>query len=400
MDMKRLAIMRIMPAIAMMAAAVIFASCSGGGGMKMGDDEYTVVPAATTTAELTTSHPAVIRGLRDIEIRPQVSGFITKLCVGEGATVQKGQPLFIIDKTRYAASERQAAAAVQMALSGVNTAELSFKQKTILHEKNIISDFEYSAAEDQLLSARAGLAQAEAALVSARQALSFCTVTSPADGVIGTFPYREGSLVGPQSREPLTTVSDIDKMYVYYSMTEKELLKYTRDGLSAAAIAEDMPEVELRLSDGTIYPQKGKVDAISGVIDSGTGSVSVRAIFPNNEKMLRSGGTASVISPLTMEDVIAIPQEATQEIQNKKFVFILMDDNTIQSRNIEVYPLDNGQEYIITSGLGQGEKYVVEGVQKLHNGMKITPITPAQRQEKFHKNLRQQNEGDIASAFK
>lgn len=398
--MKRLEFSKFVPAIIMMAAAIAFTSCSSGGGMKMGDEEYTVVPAARTTARLTTSHPAVIRGLRDVEIRPQVSGFITKLCVEEGATVRKGQPLFVIDKTRYAAAERQAAAAVEMARSAVNTAELSFKQKTMLHEKNIISDFEYSAAEDQLLSARAGLAQAEAALVSARQALGFCTVTSPADGVVGVFPYREGSLVGPQSREPLTTVSDIDKMYVYYSMTEKELLKYTRDGLSAAAIAEEMPDVELRLSDGTIYPEKGKVDAISGVINAGTGSVTVRAIFSNKDRMLRSGGTASVISPYIMENVVTIPQEATQEIQNKKFVFILAEGDTIHSRNIEIYPLDNGQEYIVTKGLESGEKYVIEGVQKLHNGMKITPITPAQRQEKFHRNLRQQNEGDIASAFK
>ena len=201
---------------------ILFSCGNSQSGMKMGDNEYAVATVTTTSSNQTKSYPATIKGTQDIEIRPQVSGFIVKLCVDEGATVRKGQALFQIDPTQYKAAFNQAKAAVETAKASLNTLTLTEKNKHMLFEKQIISSFEYETAVNNLLSAKAALAQAEASLVSAKQNLDFCTVTSPSDGVIGTFPYRIGSLVSPSIAEPLTTVSEIKDMYVYFSMTDKD----------------------------------------------------------------------------------------------------------------------------------------------------------------------------------
>lgn len=383
-----------------MVAMAILSSCGGGqSGMKLGDDEFTVVTVQSTASQQSTSYPATIKGIQDIEVRPQVSGFIVKLCVDEGATVRKGQALFQIDPTQYAASERQASAAVEMAKSNVNTLTLNEQQKKNLYDKKIISDFEYQSAADQLLSAKASLAQAQAQLTSARQNLGFCTVTSPSDGVVGTFPYRIGSLVSPSVAQPLTTVSEIGTMYVYFSMTEKQLLEMTKAGGTLKEQLEKMPAVELQLADGTTYNENGRIDAVSGVIEQSTGSVSMRAVFPNTNNILRSGGTGNVVFPYTMNDVIVIPQTATQEIQDKKFVYVVGEDNKVKHTEIVVSPLDNGKQYIVTSGLKPGDKIVIEGVQILKDGQQIKPITPAEKTAKFEQALKDQREGNLATAF-
>ena len=370
------------------------------GGMKLGDDEFTVIEVQTTKANESTSYPATIQGLQDIEIRPQVSGFIVKLCVDEGATVRKGQVLFQIDPTQYEANVRQAQAAVEMAKANVNTLALTEKNKKALYDKNIISDFEYQTAQNQLLSAKASLAQAEAALIAAKQSLSFCSVTSPSDGVVGTFPYKLGSLVSASIAQPLTTVSEIDNMYVYFSMTEKDLLKLTRETGTLKDQLAKMPEVQLQLADGSMYPISGKIDAISGVINQSTGSVSMRAIFSNKDHILRSGGMGNIMFPYEMEDIISIPQTSTVEIQDKQFVYVVGSDNKVQNTEITVSPLNDGKNYYVTGGLKPGDKIVVEGVQKLHDGQEIVPITPQQRREKYDNALKDQNEGNIQTAFK
>mgnify|MGYP002246776421 CR=1 FL=1 len=340
------------------AAMAVLSSCGGGqSGMKLGDDEFTVVAVQSTASQQSTSYPATIKGVQDIEVRPQVSGFIVKLCVDEGATVKKGQALFQIDPTQYAAAERQAKAAVEMAKSNVNTLTLNEQQKKNLYDKKIISDFVVSKRSRPIaFLQKTSLAQAEAQLTSARQNLGFCTVTSPSDGVVGTFPYRIGSLVSPSVTQPLTTVSEIGEMYVYFSMTEKQLLGLTRAGGTLKEQLEKMPAVKLELADGTMYTEEGKIDAVSGVIDQTTGSVSMRAVFPNKQLVLRSGGMANVIFPYTMEDIILIPQSATQEIQDKKFVYVLQSDNTLKHTEIKVSNLSDGKNYIVTSGLKPGDK--------------------------------------------
>lgn len=392
---------RVVSSLSIGLSMLALTACGGGGqgGMKLGDDEFAVEAVQLSSSTQLTQYPAIIKGLQDIEIRPQVSGFITKLCVDEGATVRKGQALFQIDPTQYRANLNQAEAAVQNAKATLETVTATEANKKMLHDKNIISDFEYQTAVNNLMSAEANLAQAQATLTAARQNLSFCTVTSPSDGVVGTFPYRVGSLVGPSTQQPLTTVSQIGDVYVYFSMTEKDLLALTKGGSLKDELAK-MPEVQLELSDGTLYSEKGKIDAVSGVIDSNTGSVSMRATFRNEKHILRSGGSANIIIPSEMKDIIQIPQKATQEIQDKKFVFVLQKDNTVKYTEIAVAPLNDGKSYIVTKGLKPGEKIVVEGVQQLKDGQAIKPITPEQQEAKYQQALKDQREGNIASAFK
>ena len=270
----------------------------------------------------------------------------------------------------------------------------------MLHNKKIISDFEYQTAVNNLLTAEASLAQAKAQLTSAKQNLDFCTVTSPSDGVVGTFPYRVGSLVSASIAEPLTTVSEIANMYVYFSMTEKELLNLTRAGGTLKEQLEKMPTVKLQLADGSMYEFEGKIDAVSGVIDQTTGSVSMRAIFPNTKNVLRSGGMANVIFPYTIENIIVIPQRVTVEIQDKKFVYVVQPDSTVKYTEISISPLNDGQNFIVTSGLNSGDRIVTEGVQTLSDGRKIVPITEAQKQAKYQQAVEDQREGNLETAFK
>lgn len=316
------------------------------------------------------AYPATIKGRQDVEIRPQVSGFITKLCVDEGATVRKGQLLFIIDPTQYEAAVRTAKASVATAEAAVNTQQMTVDNKIELNKKQIISDYDLSMAKNSLAQAQAQLAQAKAQLTTAQQNYSFTQVKSPSDGVINDIPYRLGALVSPSMATPMTTVSEIDEVYVYFSTTEKELLAMTKTGGTIKEEISKIPAIKLQLIDGTTYDAEGKVDAITGVIDQSTGSVSMRAIFPNKEHMLRSGGTANVLIPYNMENVISIPQSATVEIQDKKFVYVLQPDNTVKYTEIGIFNLDNGKEYLVTSGLNPGDKIVIEGVQSLKDGQK------------------------------
>ncbi len=341
-------------------------------------NEYAVVSVQTSEATLSTSYPATIKGVQDIEIRPKVSGFITKLCVDEGDFVRKGQTLFLIDRVQYEAAVKSAEAAVRVAQSTVNTQELTVKNKRQLHDKKIISDYDMEMAENQLASDKAQLAQARAQLVDARNNLSYCTVTSPSDGVIGTIPYRVGSLVSSSTAEALTTVSDISKMYVYFSMTEKQMLEFTRDKGGIKEAVSTMPAVQLQLADGTLYGESGKISAVSGVIDMETGSVSMRATFANASKILRSGGTGSILIPTHVSSAILVPQKATYEIQDKKFVYVVGKDSKVKSTEIKTLVQNDGTNYVVTGGLKVGDRIVVDGVNTLKDGMVIKPITPEQ----------------------
>ncbi len=361
--------------------------------------EYAVLELQKSAADLTTAYPATIKGKQDVEIRPQVSGFITQLCVDEGATVRKGQVLFVIDPTQYEAAVRTAKAAVTTAEAAVRTQQITVDNKRELNKKQIISDYDLTMAENSLAQSQAQLAQAKAQLTSARQNLSFTQVKSPSNGVINNIPYRLGALVSPSIATPMTTVSEIDEVYVYFSMTEKELLAMTKTGASIQEEINKIPTIQLQLIDGTIYNVDGKVDAITGVIDQSTGSVSIRAIFPNKEHILRSGGTANILIPYKMDNVINIPQSATVEIQDKKFVYVLQPDNTVKYTEIKIFNLDNGKDYLVTSGLNAGDKIIIEGVQNLKDGLKIQPITPAQKEANYQQHLKDQHDGNLATAF-
>lgn len=362
-------------------------SCGNKMQLNTGTPEYAVITLSTSSSELEASYPATIKGKQDIEIRPKVSGFITKLCIDEGSTVRKGQPLFIIDPVQYRAQVNAAEAAVKLAEANVATQRLTVKNKKELHDKKFISDTEMEMAENQLKSLEASLAQAKANLTSARDNLAYTTVTSPSDGVVGSIPFRLGSLVSSSTTTPLTTVSDISEMYVYFSLTEKQLLAMTRESKNIEEALKGMPEVSLKLADGSLYNQKGSIETVSGVIDQNTGSVSMRATFPNPGHILRSGGTGIILIPTKTDNAILVPQKATYEIQDKKFVYTVDKNSKVKSTEIKVLSLNDGQNYVVTSGVKAGDRIVVEGVSTLKDGTEIKAITPKQANANFKAGL-------------
>lgn len=373
----------------------LLSSCGKKGFDMGGAPECAVQTLQPATVNLTSSYPATIKGKQDVEIRPQVSGFITKVCVDEGSMVRKGQVLFIIDPTQYEAAARSAKAAVATAEAAVSTQQITVDNKRALNKKNIISDYDLAMAENSLASAKAQLASAKAQLISAEQNLGFTNVKSPSNGIVNDIPYRLGSLVSPSITTPLTIVSDITEMYVYASLTEKELLELVRKDGSQSAAVETYPEVQLQLSDGSTYDQKGKIETISGVINANTGAVSIRATFPNSNHLLRSGGMGNLIIPYHMENALVVPQKATTEIQDKKFVFLQQPDNTVKMNEITILNIDNGQEYVVTSGLKQGDLIVIENVGTLKDGQTIKPTTPAQSEANFQQAMQDRKEGKM-----
>lgn len=366
--------------------AAMLVSCGGKQGKpNFGDNEYAVRTVSTTSTELETSYPATIKGVQDVEIRPKVSGFITKLCVKEGQNVKKGQLLFVIDNVTYEAAVRQAKAAVNSAKAQLNTAKLTYDNNKNLFDNNVIGSYELQSAKNSYETAQAALAQAQASYTSAKQNLDFCYVTSPANGVVGMLPYKVGALVSASSQQPLTTVSDISTMQIYFSMTEKDLMSLAKTAGGMQAAIKEYPAVKLKLADNSIYGHEGHVAAVSGVIDPTTGSSQIRADFPNPEHILKSGGSGSIIVPHKDANAILVPQDAIVEVQNKHFAYILGAGNKVKYTEITIDPNNDGKNYIVTSGLKPGDKIVVSGVTALTDGQEIKPITEAQYQEKIKK---------------
>jgi membrane fusion protein (multidrug efflux system) len=339
-----------------------------------------------------TVYPATIKGVQDVEIRPKAQGFLVQINVKEGQTVSAGQVLFVIDNETYQAQVRQAQAAVNAAQQQVNTAKLTFENSKQLHANKVIGDYEMQTSQNNYESALAQLAQAQAALANAKEALSFCYVKSPAAGVVGTLPFKKGALVSGSN--VLTTVSNISSMDVYFSITEKEAMILSQQGISS------MPAVKLQLADGSIYTHEGQVTRMSGVIDQETGSVQLIASFSNPEKTLKSGATGNIVIPRVNSSAIIIPQSCVSEVQNKKFVYTVGKDNKVKYTEITVDPQNDGNNYIVTGGLKVGDKYVTNGITKLSDGMEIVPITPQRYQEKIDEQAKAMSAGDIVSAMK
>jgi membrane fusion protein (multidrug efflux system) len=344
------------------------------------------------------TYPATIKGVQDVEIHPKVQGFITQINVKEGQTVSAGQVLFVLDNVTYQAQVRQAQAAVNTAQAACNTAKLSFENSQKLHTNGVIGDFELKSATNQYEQAKAALAQAQAGLTSAQEMLSFCYVKSPAAGVVGSLPLKVGTLVS--AANTLTTVSNISSMEVYFSMTEKDVLEMGKNPGGLTGAIEAMPAVKLQLADGTLYGMEGKVTKMSGVIDPATGSVQMIAVFQNPEKLLKSGGSATVVIPHSNASAILIPQAAVSEVQNKKFVYIVDKDNKAKYTEIKVDPQNDGNNYIVTEGLKAGDKFITNGITKLSDGMEIVPITPERYQQKIDEQAKAMSAGDIVGAMK
>lgn len=363
--------------------SAVLTSCGGSGDPRAAmaaamaqTPEVEVMTVEKGTSDLSHSYPTTIKGKTDIEIRPLVSGFITNVHVQEGQHVTKGQPLFTLDQVQYQAAVSQAEAQVAAAKIAVDNARLLVANQKQLYDKNIISEYTYTVAKNQLSTAESQLATAQAALTTARKNLSYTVVTAPSSGVVGSIPNKEGSLASPSMQVPLTTVSDNSEVYAYFSLNEKDVLNMTEGGTrSLNAAIQSMPAIQLELSDGSIYGLPGKVATMSGLIDQSTGSANVRARFDNPSGMLVSGTTGTVLIPAHEENVIVIPQKATYEVQDKRFVYVLNDSNRTVPTAITVQSLSDGKNYVVTSGLTPGQRIVVEGVGSKVNAsnMEVKP---------------------------
>ena len=331
---------------------------------------FAIMEVKAADKELSTSYSATIRGRQDIDIYPQVSGTIEKLCVTEGQTVRRGQLLFVIDQIPYRAALKTAVANVEAARAAMATAELTYNSNKELYAQKVVSEFSLKTAENTYLTAKAQLTQAEAQEVNARNNLSYTEVKSPSDGVVGALPYRVGALVGANLPYPLTTVSDNSDMYVYFSMTENQLLALTRQYGDMDEALKNMPEVELHLNDNSVYDKKGVIESISGVIDRQTGTVVARVVFPNESRLLHSGASGTVVVPSIYKDCIAIPQTATVRMQDKTIVYKVVDGKAV-STLITVAGINDGREYVVLSGLKAGDEIVSEGAGLVREGTQV-----------------------------
>lgn len=360
---------RLRNVFAVLIAALLLAGCRQHT-TEESEQEYRVITVETTDVEYHDKYPATIKGCQDVEIFPQVGGRITKVCVTEGQRVCKGHTLFVIDQVPYKAALQTAIANENAALAAVATARLNRDGKKELFDRKVTSEFEVKKAENALLSAQAALEQARAQVTDAKNNLSYTTVSSPCDGVVGTLPYRVGALVSASISTPLTIISDNSEMWVYFSIPENQMIAWIREYGSADSAVMALPEASLFLNDGSEYEQRGRVESISGVLDSQTGSISLRAVFPNPNGLLHSGGAGNVALKEEKKGVIAIPQSATYELQDKVYVYKYTAGKALSAR-IEVKAINEQRIYIVGNGLNSGDTIVAEGVSMLKDGMPI-----------------------------
>ena len=365
---------------------LVLSSCGSGNVEQKADapKEYPLLAVKPEDRSLSVKYSAVLEGRQDVEVRPEVSGLITKVCVEEGARVRKGQVLFVIDQVPYRAALQKAQASVATAEANLANAKLALDGKEELFKEKVISDFELRTAQNTYKSAEAALLQAKAELCNAENNLSYTEVKSPVDGVAGMTSYRIGALVGPTMAEPLLNVSDNSQMYAYFSLAEKQALELISKYGSLDEAIQSFPSISLELKDGELYSQEGKIDVISSMVDKTTGTVSLRANFPNGGGQLLSGGSANVILSYERPASLVIPQGATYEIQNRIFTYKVVDGTAV-STPIEVFKINDGKEYIVMSGIAEGDTVVAEGAGLLKAGTKVIAMNDNSKKQEEKK---------------
>ena len=404
------------------ATVALLTSCGGGQQGLPTSDEYPVITIGASNAQLKTTYPATLKGVQDVEVRPKVSGFITKLYVHEGEYVHAGQVLFVVDNSTYQAAVRQAEAQVNSAQSAVAqaeagvvqanaslnsanaqaaTARLTYSNSKNLYNNKVIGDYELQSAKNSfetsqaaVRQAQSGVASAQAMLSTAKDNLGFCYVKSPASGYIGSLPFKEGALVSASSAQPVTTVSNTSTIEVYFSMTEADVLKLSRAGDGLSNAIKKFPGV-----DGSTYNHEGAIVKTSGIIDPATGTISVIARFPNPEHLLKSGGSGQIVIAKNNNHALLIPQEATTQVQDKVFVYKVDANNKVHYSEITINPQNDGINYIVTSGLKMGDRIVSKGISSLEDGAKIKALTPAEYEEAIKKAEKLGENQSSASGF-
>lgn len=356
-----------------LAAMALLVSC-GGAPSQDGAPAYKTLTVALSDRTLLSEYSARLAGKQVVEIRPQVEGYITRIDIGEGDRVRQGQTLFVIDPAEYRAALNQATANVKSAEAQLATAQLTMESTQALHEGGVVQDYDLEVARLALQSAKAALLQAQAQEEAARHDLFHTEVRSPVDGVAGMINFRVGALVGSGTDTPLVTVADDSQIQAYFSITEAQAIDLVSQYGSPEALIEQMPPVQLRMSNGQVYGQEGRVAAVSGIVSAGTGAVTLRADFPNDDGLLRDGGSGSVIIPEQKTGCMVIPQTATYDLQGRLFAYKVINGKA-SSTPIEVFRLNDGTDYVVEAGLSPGDTIVAEGAGLVREGAIITPQT-------------------------
>jgi len=369
-----------------MSVASLFSGCSESKSKeKEAEGKPLALPVFTvekSNAETVKDYLGTIEGKINVEVRPQVEGLLQEIYVDEGSFVEKGQKLFKIDPSFYQEDLNNSVAKQKVAQAQLDNAQLEVDRLKPLVENEVISAVRLSSARSEYEVAKANLEQASAEVRSSKLSRDFTVIKAPVNGYIGRIPKRIGNLITKGDKEPLTFLSDIQDVYIYFSMNESDFLYFSKaqakkdslDGLKYDKLKRLIfPEVTLFLSDGEEYPSKGIVDAVNGQVDRTTGAISLRATFPNPDNILRSGGSGTLKIAEIKENVIQIPQVATNELQDKTFVFVLDKNNQAVRRNIKTVGRSKDM-FIVSEGLQVGDRVILSGFDKLSDGVSIIPI--------------------------
>ena len=358
-------------AVALTTVTVGLTSC-GIDEPKPTDSSFETMVVKKSDIELPYKFSARMKGQNDVTVTPQVSGQLMKICVTEGQMVKKGQTLFIID-SRNAQLELEAAQAnLQAALAQENSAKLEYESNKNLFDKKIVSSYMLNNSENSYKQAQASVAQARSAVNRAKVNLGFCTITANVSGIIGEIPVRVGDQVSPLTQ--LTMLSGNTTMYAEFSVTEAVIENMVKEGVKASDVDDyiaQLPAATFIMKNGTEYPHKGRVVSVTGVVNSETGSLTSKVSFPNPDGHLYSGIQGTIVMPFAEKDVIVIPQYAVVRLQDKSQVYVVKADSTATAVEVTTTDTGNGKDFIITSGLNEGDKIVTTGANNVTEGMKV-----------------------------
>ena len=357
--------------VALATLAVGLASC-GGDMPKATQTSYETMTVKKTDIEVPYKFSARMKGQNDVTVIPQVSGQLTKICVTEGQQVKKGQTLFVID-SRNAQLELEAAQAnLQAALAQENSAKLEYESNKNLFDKKIVSSYMLNNSENSYKQAQAAVAQARAAVNRAKVELGFCTITATVSGIIGKIDVRVGDQVSPMTQ--LTMLSGNTTMEAEFSVTESIVESMVQEGMKASevdAYIAKLPAATFVMKNGTEYPHKGRVVSLTGVVNAETGSLTSRVSFPNPEGHLYSGIQGTIVMSFAEKDVIVVPQFAVVRLQDKSQVYKVQADSTATAVEVTTADTGNGKDFIVTSGLNEGDQIVTTGANNVTEGMKV-----------------------------
>jgi membrane fusion protein (multidrug efflux system) len=363
--------------------SIILVSCKSSPEQSAAAPPPPALPVSAINASTETTYieyPASIQGAVDIDVRPQVSGYLQSVLVNEGAYVTAGQTLFKINENPYREALNNAKASLHAAEAAILNAQLEVDKLTPLVQNKVVSDFQLKTAKTAYKIAQANAEQAKASVASAQINLGYTNVKATVSGYIGRIPKKQGSLVSPTDQIALTQLSDIHEVHVYFALAENDFNNFNANypGKTPADRIKHLPAVELLLADNSAYPIKGKIDMIDGQFDKNTGAITLRASFPNASGVLRSGNTGKIRLGLQHDDAILVPQSSTVEMQDKVFVFTVGDSSKVKKQAITIVG-KAGENYLVKDGVKVGDQIVLSGVDKLQEGMVIQPQKAADK---------------------